>query len=114
MSAAGGSAAPAPVWRAMTEVDPNPERTAGPSIVWSAVLVFVYGAIVAASISLLRTRDAMPAGGELSMPRTVMTVANAASLTGFQQTITVESYKPRGQRIIFTLIVAGSLVSMIF
>jgi trk system potassium uptake protein TrkH len=77
------------------------------------MLVLVYGVIVVASLSLMRTRDATPAGNELSVPRTVFTVMNAASLTGFQQTITVDSYKPLGQRVIFTLIVAGSLLSMI-
>ena len=97
----------------MTQADPDPQRTPGPSGVWSLVLLLLYGALVAASISLLRRPDAMPAGSELSLPRTVFTVANAASLTGFQQTIAVESYKPLGQRVIFALIVAGSLLSMI-
>ena len=97
----------------MIELDSNRERAAGPGWVWSAVILLLYGVIVVAGLSLMRSRDAMPAGGELSVPRTVFTVANAASLTGFQQTITIESYKPLGQRVIFVLIVAGSLVSMI-
>jgi trk system potassium uptake protein TrkH len=85
----------------------------GPSLWPSVVLVFAYAAMVLVCIRLMRTRDAMPAGSELSLPRTVFTVANAASLTGFQQTIQVETYKPFGQRIIFALIVGCSLFSMI-
>jgi Trk-type K+ transport system membrane component len=69
--------------------------------------------MIIVGIRLMRTRDAMPAGSELSVPRTVFTVANAASLTGFQQTIQVETYKPFGQRIVFAMIAGGSMVSMI-
>ena len=97
----------------MSEADPIHDRAAGPSWVGSLALVLAYGVIVVVSTSLLRTPDAMPAGSELSVPRTVFTVANAASLTGFQQTIAIETYKPLGQYVILALIVAGSLVSMI-
>ena len=97
----------------MPRSNPTPIPPTGPSLWPSVVLVFAYAAMVIVCFRLMRTRGAMPAGSELSLPRTVFTVANAASLTGFQQTIQVETYKPFGQRIIFALIVGGSLVSMI-
>ena len=97
----------------MPATDDTRARPTGPSVWPSVVIVFAFAAMLIVGIRLMRTRDAMPAGNELSVPRTVFSVANAASLTGFQQTIQVETYKPLGQRVIFALIVAGSLVSMI-
>ena len=88
-------------------------QPAGPSFWPSVAIIFAYAAMVIVGIRLMRTRAAMPAGSELSLPRTVFTVANAASLTGFQQTIQVETYKPFGRRIVFAMIVGGSLTSMI-
>ena len=88
-------------------------QPAGPSFWPSVAIIFAYAVMVIVGIRLMRTRAAMPAGSELSVPRTVFTVANAASLTGFQQTIQVETYKPFGRRIVFAMIVGGSLASMI-
>jgi trk system potassium uptake protein TrkH len=84
-----------------------------PSAFASAAVLAAYLVLVVVAMVMMRSPRAMPAGSELSVPRTVFTVANAASLTGFQQTIAVESYKPLGQWLMLALIVAGSLVSMI-
>jgi trk system potassium uptake protein TrkH len=92
---------------------PTGSQHAAPSFP-AALLVFAtYSVVCLGAFACFRSQYAVPAGSELSLPRSVFTVANAASLTGFQQTVAVETYKPFGQLMIFLLIIGGSLTSMI-
>jgi trk system potassium uptake protein TrkH len=52
-------------------------------------------------------------GNEMNFDKAVFNVVNATTLTGFQLTVTVDSYKPLGQAAIFLLISGGALVSLI-
>lgn len=88
-------------------------RPAPPGVGAALLIVAAYGIFVVIGVRLIRTSFAMPAGSELSLPRSVFTIANAASLTGFQQTIPIDSYNRFGQAVLFALIVSGSLTSMI-
>jgi trk system potassium uptake protein TrkH len=78
------------------------------SVLLSAMLLLALDAFV-----VLRSPDATIRGNEMNVDRAVFNVANAATLSGFQLSVSVKDYKPAGQKIIFELIVAGSLVSLI-
>lgn len=52
-------------------------------------------------------------GNELSFERAVFTVANAATLTGFQQHIAVDDFGPTGRACIIILTVAGTLFTLL-
>src|SRR4051794_20344177 len=52
-------------------------------------------------------------GNEMNFDKAVFNVVNATTLTGFQLTVTVDSFTPLGQAAIFLLISGGALVSLI-
>ncbi len=89
----------------------NPGRRASPIVAF--VLVLLYVLIMFSALSFFRTELAMPAGSKLSHPRSMFTVSNAATCTGFQQTVPVESYTRLGQGVILLLMVSGTLMSLI-
>src|SRR5205085_12010113 len=58
---------------------------------------------------------AMRVGAETSMspPRAALTVANAASLSGFATVLSVESFRPAAQSVLLFLTIGGALCSWI-
>ena len=52
-------------------------------------------------------------GNELSRPRTLFTIVNSATLTGFQQNFSINDYTTLGQTLILTLIIVGILFTLI-
>jgi trk system potassium uptake protein TrkH len=80
-------------------------------IAWLLVLALLL--LGAGSYVILRSSFATIHGSEMNVDRAVFNVANAATLTGFQLTTTVNDFKTIGQITIFVLIIAGSLVSML-
>jgi len=72
-----------------------------------------YLALIFIGFILLRTPGATSAGQELGVVRAVFTSVNAATLTGFPQTIQVDSFRPLGQGAVFLLIVCGSVFSLV-
>src|SRR5439155_25580225 len=69
------------------------------------------GLILLGCISL-RIPGAMIAGNELGATKALFTAANAGTMTGFQQDISVENYPALGQWIVFVLTVAGSVLTL--
>ena len=63
--------------------------------------------------AVLRSRYATISGNEMNIDKAVFNVVNAATLSGFQLTVTVDSYKLIGQIAVFLLISGGALVSLI-
>ena len=89
---------------------PNrPPSTLLPYALWGYALLLVGGFI------LFRSPLAMPAGAETSMsaPRAAMTVVNAATLTGFQTTLSIESFRAPAQWTLLILMLAGAGLSWI-
>jgi trk system potassium uptake protein TrkH len=78
------------------------------SVLLAAMLLLMLDAFV-----VLRGPDATIHGNEMNVDRAVFNVANAATLTGFQLSVNVNDYKPAGQQMIFALIAAGSLITLI-
>jgi trk system potassium uptake protein TrkH len=77
---------------------------------WLSVL---YLAATAAGLIIFRLPGAMISGNEMSFPRAVFTVINAATLTGFQQSLPVDNYGPSGQACMVGLTIIGTLYAMI-
>lgn len=90
-----------------------PARPPAADLQLSLLLVGVYIALVVGGFYFFRRGGATIAGSELSIHRSLFTTANALSLTGFQQTISIDSYTSRGQLAILVLTLAGSMISMI-
>src|SRR5688572_14844016 len=59
---------------AMSETAGATDRPTGSSVWWSVIILAAFLAILPLGMSLLRTREAMPAGMELSVPRVVFSV----------------------------------------
>jgi trk system potassium uptake protein len=68
--------------------------------------------IVIAALAL-RLPGSTIRGNELSLERCVFTSFNAATLTGFQQGVSLDHYGALGQFIVVTLMVLGTLLSLI-
>lgn len=88
---------------------PTPPASLLPYALWAYAILLVGGFI------LFRSPLAMPAGAETSMsvPRAVMTVANAATLTGFQTTLSIESFRPPAQWTLLVLMLCGATLSWV-
>ncbi len=86
-----------------------PRRYEGlPSWIMTAFIVlFMAGSIA------FRTSGAMRSGNELSVERAVFTSINALTLTGFQQAVGAEQYRPAGHVTVYILTIAGTLLSLI-
>ena len=99
----------------MSETDPHPQpqsttsRWIVPAVCWAYIFLVIGGVIV------FRSRLAMPidAVTEMSPKRATFFAANAATLTGFQTSVTVESLRPTGQITAFVLVLAGAALSWI-
>src|SRR4051812_42627794 len=60
-------------------------------------LTFAYGILIALGVIVFRLPGATIAGNEMSFERSVFTVVNAATLTGFQQAVPLDEYGVSGQ-----------------
>jgi trk system potassium uptake protein len=78
-----------------------------------AIGLLLYGLVLAGGVIALRWPGALPAGQELSFERAVFAVANAASLTGFLQTVSMEQYRPAGHAVVGAMACAGALLSLV-
>jgi trk system potassium uptake protein TrkH len=72
----------------------------------------MYLAVIFIGYMVLRTPGAMYAGGEMGKVRALFTVVNAATLTGFQQTIRLDGYPPLGQVSIMFMMLCGSVFTL--
>jgi trk system potassium uptake protein TrkH len=77
------------------------------------VLFVVFASLVLLGVWWLRRGGAMVVGNEMNIDRAVFTSVNAITLTGFQLSVAVESYKLPAQAMVLVLTIAGSLVSLI-
>jgi Trk-type K+ transport system membrane component len=77
------------------------------------VLLTVLIVVIFANLWCLRFGVSTGPGQELSFPRAVFSITNAATLTGFQQSVNPQDYKPAGQFLIFLLMTLGGLISLI-
>lgn len=82
-------------------------------IVLSVLLAASFCGLVAGGYAFFRSGAATIAGSELSAQRSLFTTVNSLTLTGFQQTIAIDTYTPRGQWFVLMLTIVGSLISMI-
>jgi trk system potassium uptake protein TrkH len=77
-------------------------------------LTAALGLLILVGIGIFNTRGlALPFGSEMSLPRTVFAVVNAATLTGFRLPVNVDEYKPFGQATIFLLTMFSTLTMLI-
>jgi Trk-type K+ transport system membrane component len=83
------------------------------SHILASVLLLAMVLLMFDGFVVLRSDAATVRGNEMNVDRAVFNVANAATLSGFQLSVNVRDYKLPGQQMIFALIVAGSLVSLI-
>ena len=68
-----------------------------------------YVTMIVLSVFTFLLKSSMTPGHEMSFDRAVLTAVNAATLTGFQQTVSPNSFKPQGQFLVLFLTVAGSM-----
>ncbi len=71
-------------------------------------LMMVYAILIVAGVIVFHLPGAMVTGNEMSWERSVFTVVNAATLTGFQQAVALDEYGSSGQICVITLTVAGA------
>src|SRR5438105_19035 len=69
--------------------------------------------MIVLSVFTFLLKSSMTPGHEMSFDRAVLTAVNAATLTGFQQTVSPNSFKPQGQFLVLFLTVAGSMFSLL-
>lgn len=71
-----------------------------------------YVALIFLGYLALRAPGAMTAGQEMHQVRALFSAVNAATLTGFSQTVDIAKYPAPGQIIIFALMSFGSILSL--
>src|SRR4051812_49009144 len=76
-------------------------------------LAWAYLAMIVLGVIVFRLPGATIRGNEMSFERSVFTVVNAATLTGFQQAAALDEYGVSGQVCVILLTVAGTLFSLI-
>ena len=76
-------------------------------------LAIAYGGLIVLGVVALRLPGATIAGNELSLERAVLTAVNAATLTGFQQSVAIDQYGTIGQATVLVLMIAGTLLTLI-
>jgi len=86
--------------------------------VWSGAklarwLAAAWGLIILVGMAALRLPGATVAGNELSFERCVFTSVNAATLTGFQQSVALDQFGWLGQAIVLVLVVAAANFALI-
>jgi Trk-type K+ transport system membrane component len=76
-------------------------------------LVVVLFGLMGSGFFVLRSGRGTGFGNEMNVDRAVFTVVNAATLTGFQQPLNPDQYKPLGQATVFALMCCGTLVALL-
>ena len=90
---------------------PPPDNSVGRAV--AGWLFPVYLMLILVGFPLLRIPGMTRSGNELNGFQAMFTAVNAATLTGFQQGAGVDSFLLPGQIVVFCLIVAGSMLSLI-
>ena len=85
--------------------------TLGPQL--SLWLGGAYLLLLLVGVVIFRLPGATIRGNELSFERTVFTVINAATLTGFQQSVPLDDFGPTGKACLITLTVAGTMITLL-
>lgn len=75
-------------------------------------LVTAYLLLIIGGVAFFRSGRATIAGNPLSWPRSIFTSVNAATLTGFQQSVTLDSLQPAGQYCVAVLMVGGTFLTI--
>jgi Trk-type K+ transport system membrane component len=99
---------------AITPSAPAIEATEGAGRICIGVVV-TYLLVIAISSGILRLPGVVPHGNETTWDRAIFSSINAATLTGFQQTMGVREMSaagPGGPAVLFGLTILGSWVSM--
>src|SRR5687768_12618985 len=73
-------------------------------------LITLYGLLIIGGFAFFRSGRATIAGNPMSIPRSMFTAVNAATLTGFQQSVALESLKPAGQICAAALMFGGTFL----
>lgn len=72
-----------------------------------------YVTLIVIAIFLFQAPGMMPQGNTLNFDRSVLTAVNAATLTGFPQSVGPGYFRTSGQILVLLLTIAGSLFSLI-
>ncbi|MEA2708714.1 MAG: trk/ktr system potassium uptake protein [Phycisphaerales bacterium] len=72
-----------------------------------------YLILIAIGVIVFLLPGATIKGNAFSVERSVFTVVNAITLTGFQQSVPLDDYGPTGVACVLTLMIIGSLLAMI-
>jgi Trk-type K+ transport system membrane component len=91
--------------------EPAVHSSAGATLAWW--FAAAYALLVPIGFAVLRSPGAMIRGNEMSIERSIFTVVNAATLTGFQQSVAIDQYRPIGQGCILALTVAATFFTLI-
>jgi trk system potassium uptake protein len=76
-------------------------------------LGIAYLILIILGVIVFRLPGATIKGNAFSMERSVFTVVNAITLTGFQQSVPLDDYGPTGVACVLTLTIIGSLFALI-
>lgn len=97
----------------MSRPDPQqvPASTSGVDRPW--LLIGGLFLLMIVAFAILRSGHATLRGNELTVDRAVFMVVNTITLSGLKLPVSVNEYKPLGQAVIFALMVAGTLASLI-
>lgn len=96
--------------------DPSPDaRDARPILTRGVLrgLLVAYLILVALGVGVFMLPGATIKGNEFSVERSVFTVVNAITLTGFQQSVPLDDYGPTGVACVLTLTIIGTLFALI-
>src|SRR4051812_45302926 len=86
-------------------------REARYNAAYAAILVALWMLSIVAGFLILRSTAVMIGGNEMSQPRALFTSVNAATLTGFQQSVAVDHMLIVGQVTLFLLMVLGTYLT---
>src|SRR5205814_1612089 len=86
------------------------DASAGPRMAWW--LGSAYAMLVLIGFIAFRLPGATVRGNEMSVERSVFTVINAATLTGFQQSVPIDDYGWLGRVSVFALTVGGTMLTL--
>src|SRR5205823_10841307 len=73
----------------------------------AASLIVAWLVLIVLGFLRLRSTAVMVGGNEMSQPRALFTSVNAATLTGFQQSVAIKDMLISGQITLFLLMVGG-------
>lgn len=94
------------------EAIPLTTERANPGAVVALWIVTGYLLLIIVGVSVFRSPRTMVGGNEMSFPRALFTSINAATLTGFPQTVAIDQYQSLGQAAVFGLMLAGAYASL--